>query len=82
MRNPLYKRLKREFIRDLAKYIVIFLFMALPISLCSGYMIGNDSMIKTYNEGVSKYALEDGHFQTMFALSESQIAQIENEELQ
>ncbi|MDY6368148.1 MAG: FtsX-like permease family protein [Clostridia bacterium] len=80
MRNPLYKRLKREFIRDLAKYIVIFLFMALPISLCSGYMIGNDSMIKTYNEGVSKYALEDGHFQTMFALSESQIAQIENEE--
>lgn len=80
MKNPLYKRLKREFVHDLAKYIVIFLFLALPIALCAGYMIGNDSMIKTYDEAFEKYNLEDGHFQTMFALSESQIAEIETTE--
>ena len=78
MKNPLFKRLKREFIRDLPKYIVIFLFLMLPIALCSGYMIGNDSMIKTYYESIDKYNLEDGHFQTMFALSGEQINQIEN----
>ncbi len=80
MRNPLYKRLKREFVHDLAKYIVIFLFLALPIALCAGYMIGNDSMIRTYDEAIGKYNLEDGHFQTMFALAENQIADIETAE--
>lgn len=80
MRNPLYKRIKREFLHDLAKYIVIFLFLALPIALCSGYMISNDSMIKTYDEGAEKYNLEDGHFQTMFALTDGQIDRIEANE--
>lgn len=80
MKNPLYKRLKREFLHDIAKYIVIFLFLALPIALCSGYMIGNDSMIKTYDEATEKYNLEDGHFQMMFELSEEQISQTENNE--
>ncbi len=80
MRNPLFKRLKREFVRDIAKYIVIFLFLALPIALCSGYMIGNDSMIRTYNEAIDKYVLEDGHFQTMFALTDEQVGKIEKNE--
>lgn len=80
MKNPLVKRLKREFIHDIAKYIVIFLFLGLPIALCSGYMIGNDSMIKTYDEAVEKYSLEDGHFQTMFELSEERLNEIETEE--
>ncbi|MBR1747044.1 MAG: FtsX-like permease family protein [Clostridia bacterium] len=80
MKNPLYKRLKREFVHDLPKYIVIFLFLVLPIALCAGYMIGNDSMIRTYNEAKEKYMLEDGHFQTMFSLSQEKIAEIERTE--
>ena len=79
MKNPLYKRLKREFVRDLAKYIVIFLFLVLPISLCAGYMIGNDSMIRTYNEGFEKYELEDGHFSTIFELSDDAYSKIAEE---
>ena len=80
MKNPLFKRLKREFVQDIAKYIIIFLFLVLPISLCSGYMIGNDSMIRTYDEAIEKYSLEDGHFQTIFALSENEISEINAKE--
>ncbi|MBQ9415856.1 MAG: FtsX-like permease family protein [Clostridia bacterium] len=80
MKNPLYKRLGRELWHDLPRYIVIFLFMALPIALCAGYMIGNDSMIRTYNEAIEKYNLEDGHFQTLFSLDEEGTEQIEKEE--
>jgi putative ABC transport system permease protein len=73
MRNPLFKRLPREFKKDIIKYIVMFLFLTLPIALCSGYMIGNDSMIKTYYEGVEKYNLEDGHFITLNNLDDNLI---------
>ncbi|MBR1867741.1 MAG: ABC transporter permease [Clostridia bacterium] len=80
MKNPLFKRLKREFFHDIAKYIVIFLFLVLPISLCAGYMIGNDSMIRTYNEGYEKYNLEDGHFASLFALDDEVLSKIEEDE--
>ncbi|MBQ7641196.1 MAG: ABC transporter permease [Acholeplasmatales bacterium] len=80
MRNPLYKRLPRELLKDLVKYIIMFLFLSLPIALCAGYMIGNDSMIKTYYEGIDKYVLEDGHFITTNELDNSLINEIEKEE--
>ena len=80
MRNPLYKRLSRELLKDLIKYIIMFFFLALPIALCSGYMIGNDSMIKTYYNGIDKYVLEDGHFITEKELDDNLINEIENEE--
>lgn len=35
MRNPLVKRLPSEFKNELGKYIVIFLFMTLSVSLVS-----------------------------------------------
>ena len=79
MKNSLFKRLKRELLKDLPKYIVMFLFLAMPIALCSGYMIGNDSMIKTYYNSIETYNLEDGHFSTMFMLNEDKINDIENE---
>ena len=79
MRNPLFKRLPREFLKDIVKYIIMFLFLSLPIALCSGYMIGNDSMIKTYYEGVDKYVLEDGHFITLNELNTDLINEIEKE---
>lgn len=79
MRNPLYKRIPKEFIHDIVKYIVMFLFLALPIGLCSGYMIGNDSMIKSYNEGIEKYVLEDGHLTTNYELADEDIKTIEED---
>lgn len=39
MRNPLVKRLPSEFKNELGKYIVIFLFMALAVSLVSGWSV-------------------------------------------
>ncbi len=80
MRNPLFKRLPREFKKDIIKYLVMFLFLTLPIALCSGYMIGNDSMIKTYYEGIEEYNLEDGHFTTINSLDDVLIDEIEKEE--
>ncbi len=80
MRNPLFKRLPREFKKDIIKYIVMFLFLTLPIALCSGYMIGNDSMIKTYYEGIEKYNLEDGHFTTISSMDDNLIEELEQEE--
>jgi putative ABC transport system permease protein len=80
MRNPLFKRLPREFKHDIVKYIVMFLFLMLPIALCAGYMVGNDSMIKTYYESVDKYNLEDGHFQASEELNADIITKIEQDE--
>ncbi len=80
MINPLYKRIKREFKHDIIKYIIMFLFLALPIALTSGYMVGNDSMIKTYNESIEKYVLEDGHFKLQNKISNNLKDEIEKNE--
>ena len=80
MRNPLIKRLPRELLKDIIKYIIMFFFLALPIGICSGYMIGNDSMIRTYNEGIEKYILEDGHFITESKMASDSISNIEEKE--
>jgi len=77
MINPLYKRLKRELLKDIVKYLIMFLFLSLPIAICSGYMIGNDSMKKTYYNGIDKYVLEDGHFESLNELDNSLIETIE-----
>ena len=79
MRNPLFKRLPREFLKDIVKYIVMFFFLMIPLAVCSGYMIGNDSMIKTFNKAIDKYNLEDGHFQTSEIITDSVISEIELE---
>ncbi len=80
MKNPLFKRLKREFKHDIVKYIVMFLFLMLPIALCAGYMIGNDSMIRTYHESFNKYNLEDGHFVLKDEINDNLKTKIENNE--
>ena len=80
MKNPLFKRLKREFKHDIVKYIVMFLFLMLPIALCAGYMVGNDSMIKTYYESFNKYNLEDGHFVLKDEINDNLKTKIENNE--
>ncbi len=61
MRNPLRKRYLRELKSDLGKYIVIFLFMVMLISIVSGYLVAASSIKKTFYEGFNKYNVEDGH---------------------
>ena len=47
MKNPLIKRLPREFAGEIAKYIVIFIFMTAVIGLISGFLIADGSMLDT-----------------------------------
>lgn len=62
MKNPLNKRLPRQLKHDLGKYLVIFLFMVLMISLVSGFLVADNSVKHSYDEGFEKYNIEDGHF--------------------
>ncbi|MGN8800736.1 ABC transporter permease [Candidatus Merdisoma sp. HCP28S3_D10] len=62
MKNPLRKRLLRELKSEFGKYLVIFLLLAGTISLVSGFLVADGSMIIAYNEGFEKYNIEDGNF--------------------
>ncbi len=77
MRNPLYKRIKREFISDIGKYMVIIVFFIAICGLISGYIVGNDSMIKTFYKTQEDFNVEDGHFELNNELSSSSFSNIE-----
>ena len=62
MKNPLNKRLPREFRKDFGKYLVIFLLLVITIGFVSGFLVADGSMIKAYNESFERYTIEDGHF--------------------
>jgi putative ABC transport system permease protein len=62
MKNPLNKRIPRELKNDFGKYMVIFLFMVMLISLVSGFLVADNSIYHAYEEGFTKYNLEWGHF--------------------
>ena len=49
MRNPLNKRLPRELKHDFGKYLVIFLFMVMMISLVSGFLVADNSVKHSYD---------------------------------
>ena len=62
-KNPLIKRIPKELIGDWKKYLVVFLFLVLTIGFVSGMYVANESMLKSADEGISKYKQEDGHFE-------------------
>lgn len=72
MKNPLRKRLLPELKSELGKYLALFIMFTLFIGLISGFLVADGSMIKAYNEGFTKYKIEDGHFRTDKALNKAQ----------
>ena len=72
MKNPLRKRLLRELKSEFGKYAVIFLLLAGTISFVSGFLVADGSMLKAYNEGFTKYNIEDGDFQTKKKMNKAQ----------
>jgi putative ABC transport system permease protein len=62
VRNPLQRRILRELKEDWGKYLVIFLFMVMLVSLVSAFLVTDNSVYHAYEEGFSKYQLEWGHF--------------------
>ena len=63
IKNPLIKRIPRELLGDWKKYLVVALFLILTIGFVSGMYVANESMLYSAAEGVTKYKLEDGHFE-------------------
>ncbi len=78
-KNPLRKRILREFRQDFAKYLVIFAFMIMLICLVSGFLVADNSMAAAYKEGFDKYNIEDGHFVSAMKLDEKMIETIEKD---
>ena len=72
MKNPLRKRLLRELKSEFGKYAVIFLLLAGTISFVSGFLVADGSMLKAYNDGLTKYNIEDGNFQTKKKMNKAQ----------
>lgn len=72
MKNPLRKRLLRELKSEFGKYAVIFLLLAGTISFVSGFLVADRSMLKAYNDGFTKYNIEDGNFQTKKKMNKAQ----------
>lgn len=79
MKNPLNKRLPREFTGEIAKYLVIFVFMTAVIGLISGFLIADGSMYNTYNESFEKYNVEDGNFELYTKADDSIIDKLDEE---
>lgn len=79
MKNPLIKRLPREFAGEIAKYIVIFIFMTAVIGLISGFLIADGSMLDTYNKSFDKYNIENGNFELYPKADDKLIDRLEEE---
>lgn len=79
MRNPLLKRIPREFIGEFGKYIAIFLFMTATIGFISGFLVVARSMKITYDESFEKYNIEDGHFVLLEEAKEEFLQRVEKE---
>lgn len=79
MRNPLIKRLPRELKGDVGKYLVIFLFMTMLISLVSGFLVADNSVYDAYEKGFEKYNVEYADFVTADEMSDETIKELEND---
>ena len=81
MRNPLIKRLPREFINEITKYLVIFAFMVGTIGFVSGFLVAGDSLKQSYDESFEKYNIEDGKFELLNEADDNLINTLEEQDL-
>ena len=79
MRNPLWKRLPRELVGDIGKYLVIFLFMTATIGFVSGFLVADESMLEAYDESFEKYRIENGNFTLDSQATEEKMEELEQE---
>lgn len=79
MKNPLNRRLPRELKSEFGKYLVIFLFFIMVISLVSGFLVADTSLHTAYLDAFDKYNIEDGNFAYVEEASDDAIAAIEKD---
>lgn len=63
MKNPLRKRILRDIRKEKGKYLSIFAFITIMVAAVSGMLVAAPSMMKTYDDGIEEYLMEDGHFE-------------------
>ncbi len=80
MKNPLIKRLPREFKSEIGKYLVLFIFITGMIGIVSGFLVASNSMTVAYNESFEKYHIEDGNFELAYEANEELIETLEDNE--
>lgn len=80
IKNPLRQRIPRELLGDWKKYLVVALFLILTIGFVSGMYVANESMMIAANEGVTKYKLENGHFELKSQADAELLKEISNGE--
>jgi len=61
MRNPMNRRFLRELKADFGKYLVIFLFIIMVVSVVSSFLVANAGVAKAYYGGMEKKHVENGH---------------------
>lgn len=81
MRNPLNKRLPREFKKNASKYIGIFLILACTIIVGSAFLVSIDSVTYTINKTDIEHKTEDGQFETLTPLSEENTEYFEEHDM-
>ncbi len=79
MKNPLLKRLPREFKSEFSKYLVIFIFMISVIGFTSGFLVASGSMVTAYEESFEKYNIEDGNFELYDEISDELSKELEKD---
>ncbi|MBR2403821.1 MAG: ABC transporter permease [Lachnospiraceae bacterium] len=70
MKNPLNKRLPREFKKNAGKYIGIFIILVTTIVLGSSFMATMDSAVLTIEQNDVECKIEDGQFEVMEPVSQ------------
>lgn len=80
-KNPLNKRIPRILAASAGKFVAIFLFLLLSISLVSGFLIAEESLRIGYDSTFEKYNIEDGHFELNGEMSDDLVRELEKEEI-
>ena len=78
MKNPMNKRLVRELKADLAKYLVIFLFIAMVVSVVSSFLVANSGVNEAYTGMLENNKVEDGNISFNVAPEDSLLSSIED----
>lgn len=61
MKNPMNRRFLRELRADFGKYLVIFLFIIMTVSVVSGFLVANEGVKKAYYRNMEANRVENGH---------------------
>ena len=79
MKNPLNKRLPREFKKNAGKYIGIFLILVTTIMVGSSFLAVMDSAEHTLEINDRECIIEDGHFEVAEPITDEVIEELKIE---